>query len=118
MDLHKIHTGHPIRHWISALVAVSTSIVFGLLNQWITHLETWWQFAILSLCLHLALFDPIWNGFNHKPLFYQGDPSNPERAWTDKIWSYVPPLGQLLFRGWFIGVGLGVFFHLDWITGK
>lgn len=113
-DLHKEDVKKPIVHWLSALLAVVVSILFGYINQKLTHV-CWWQFAIYSLAIHFALFDYAWNFFNHKPLFYHGTPSNPDRAWSDKMWTRIPPGGELLFRIIGLLAGYGVYSHLDWI---
>lgn len=116
-DYHKLHSGHPIRHWMSATIVVAISVVLGFIDQ-IRLDHTWWQFAIFSLSIHLALFDFLWNIINKKDLFYFGDPNNPERAWTDKVWSRVPPLGQIFFRSCFLYVGYAVYYHWDLIVAK
>lgn len=115
MDFHKAQHQKPIVHWISAGLVLVVSVAAGFLNQWLTHVS-WWQFVIYSLSIHLALFDPIWNEINGNDLFYAGTPNNPDRAWTDRLWQYVPPMGQILFRLWFLLFGAGWYYHLDLIV--
>lgn len=117
LDLHKQKVKHPIIHWLSALIVFLVSSTLGFANQIFTDYQ-WWQFTIYSLCIHLALFDPIWNIAHKEDWWYSGTPSNPNRAWTDRIWGNVPPLGQLLFRPWFILFGIGWYYHLDLIIGS
>jgi len=116
MDFHKISTGHPIRHWISAGVAILVSSVLGAVNHLFSE-QHWWQFAIFSLGVHFALFDYLWNTMNHKPWLYNGDPYNPERSWFDKLWSQVPPIANPFLRLWVFGVASGFYYHWDWIKG-
>lgn len=116
-DLHKEKTATPIKHWLSAAIAVATSITFGYLNSSFTD-TYWWQFAIYSLSIHFCFFDLVWNYFNGHGWFYNGDPKNPHRAWSDKIWDYIPTDAQPLLRLWVLGVGIGVYYHLDLIVGK
>lgn len=114
-DFHKLHSGGKIRHWLSALLAVTVSLLGGLVNQLITNVH-WWQFTLLSLGIHFALFDPIWNLINKHPFFYNGDPNNPDRALLDKMYDYLPPWGAVFLRLWVIACTAGVYFHLDWIV--
>ena len=116
VDLHKRYTGHVIRHWISALIAVMCCALCGGLDALIND-KHWWQFAIYALGVHFAFFDLVWNWASGHPWHYNGDPMNPERAWTDKMWDYVPVYAQPLVRGWALGVGIGVYYHLDLIVG-
>ena len=116
-DFHKRQTGHPIRHWLSALLAVTTSCIIGLLIQFTTEYQ-WWQFAVYSLSVHAALFDPIWNLVNKEKWYYAGTWGNPNRAWTDKFWSRVPPGGQILFRGIILILGNFVYYRWDQIIAK
>lgn len=117
LDLHKEKTNHPIMHWLSAGVAIVVSSILGLFNQLIHDVE-WYRFTIYSLCVHFALFDYLWNFFNKKPLFYHGEPSNPSRAWTDRMFDRIPPWGEILFRLWMLGVGISVYHYWYLIVGK
>jgi hypothetical protein len=115
-DLHKQKTTG-INHFLSAAIAILVSIGAGIGNQVFTGVH-WYQFAILSLCIHAATFDFIWNLIHFKPAFYHGDPSNPKRAWMDRLWSMTPPIAEVFFKAWFIGVGIGVYFHWDLIVNN
>jgi len=117
MDMHKQKTKHAIHHWFSALATIGVSVMIGFMNQLIWEIP-FYRFAIYSLCIHFALFDYLWNLFNRKPFFYHGEPSNPNRAWTDKMWDRIPPWGEIFFRLWMIGVGIGVYHHWDLIVGN
>ena len=118
MDLHKRKVGHPIVHWISAAVAVGVSVIVGFANQYLFKGEAYWQFAIYSLSVHFALFDPVWNLCNGQNIFYSGDPKNPSGAWTDKLWRITPTLAQPFIRAWVIAVGYAVYYNLDLIINN
>lgn len=84
----------------------------GVLNQIVSPEYEWWKFVVYSLCVHAALFDPIWNKLNKQKWYYAGTWGNPNRAWTDRFWQNVPPLGQILFR--FIILFLGHSVYYNW----
>lgn len=117
-DLHKEKVKHPIIHWLGALIVCGISVALGFANQLASPEYQWWQFTIYSLCIHLALFDPIWNIANKNPWYYSGSPSNPKRAWTDKFWQMTPPLAQPLFRFIILFAGYSVYYNLDQIIGS
>lgn len=117
-DGHKQKVHKPIKHWLSATIVFAVSCTAGWINSLIVPDVVWWQGTVYSLSLHLALFDPIWNLSEGHDLFYAGDPANPNLAWTDKIWAKVPPVGQILFRIWFILFGSGFYYHLNLILGQ
>ncbi len=112
-DYHRKST-NKIVHWLSALLAVASSLVMGYINQLLTGVP-FWQFGIYSLCIHLSLFDPLWNWVNNKAWNYHGTISNPQRAWTDRIWTQVPGAGEILFRIIFLILGYEVYYNLDLI---
>ena len=116
IDFDRQRMNKPILHWLSAMLVFAVSVFFGFLVDVIVGVA-WWKFTILSLCVHLAVFDPLWNLLHNNYIFYQGDPNNPNRAFTDKIWDRVPPLGQIFFRIWVILVGLAIFSHWALIVG-
>jgi len=115
-DLHKQKVHKPIIHWLSAMIVVLVATGSGWINQLIMHVS-WWQFMIYSLSIHAALFDVIWNLDHHENIFYAGDINNPNRAWTDRIWSRVSPGGQILFRAWILIFGGAWYYELDRILG-
>jgi len=117
IDYHKKETGHPIRHWFSALVTIVLSCIYGFINEKFTQYH-WWQFAVYSLAVHFCFFDLLWNWRNDQPWYYHGSPLNPSRAWTDRIYDYIPVYAQPLLRLWVLGVGGGVYYHWDWIVGN
>ncbi len=113
-DLHKQKQNHPIVHWISAAIVLSISLFFGIGDEIFSHrAHKWEQFAILSLLIHLSLFDPIWNWLHREEWNYHGSADNPKQAWTDKIWTEVHPLGELFFRAVFLILGFCVWFSWD-----
>lgn len=116
VDIHKQYSGHPIRHWASALVAVFSSALCGFLNVVVAD-QAAWQFVIYALAVHFAFFDPFWNWYHGHKWHYNGDPKNPDRAWTDKMWDYVPLYAQPLVRAWVLAVGWSFYYRLDWIIG-
>lgn len=117
MDFHKLHTGHPIRHWISAACAIIISSAAGIVNHFFVS-QQWWQFAVLSLGVHFALFDYLWNALNNKSWLYNGDIENPNRSWMDKLFDYIPPIANPFVRLWVFGMSAGVYFHWDWVIGR
>ncbi len=114
MDFHKIHSGHPIRHWISAGVVILGSSTLGLINQFFGG-HPWWQFTIFSMGIHFAIFDYLWNALNHKSWLYNGDINNPERSWSDKLWDHIPPIANPFLRLWVFLCASGFYYHWDWI---
>lgn len=118
MDLHKRKAGHPIVHWISALVAVGVSVLVGFGNQYLFPEYAFWQFAIYSLSVHFALFDPLWNVCNKQDWYYSGDPNNKSGAWMDKLWRQTPVIAQPFIRAWAVAVGYGIYYNLDLIINN
>jgi hypothetical protein len=110
-DYTKKYTGGKIRHWLSALIVVILSFGLGFFDP----LVSFWQFGFYALGIHFAFFDILWNWVNGHKWHYNGDRTNPERAWTDKMWDFVPVYAQPLIR--FIGfyIGYGFYYHLEWI---
>jgi hypothetical protein len=115
-DIHKRYTGHPIRHWASALIAVFVSVLMGFLDALVNGVAAW-QFAFYALSVHFAFFDLFWNWYHGHVWHYNGDPKNPDRAWTDKMWDYVPVYAQPFVRAWVLAVGWSFYYRLDWIIG-
>ena len=116
-DLHKQKEGKPIVHWLSALWVLVISSVSGVINS-ITTSVYWWQFTFLSLVIHFVFFDPIWNAFHKQRWNYHGDPNNPNRAWTDRLWSEVPGAGEILFRFIVFFLGYSVYYNWTRIVGN
>ena len=112
-DYSKRYTGGKIRHWLSALIAVSMSVILGFTDKSVY----FWQFAGYALAIHFCYFDPLWNKANRHDWHYNGDRTNPERAWTDKMWDRVPIYAQPFIRLWVLAVGYSVYYHLDLIIG-
>lgn len=127
-DLHKQKVKKPIIHWLSALLVFLTSIGAGVLNQAFLKRpiefyaslgfspDVWsnvLRFAFFSIMVHLVFFDPLWNLGHSEAWNYHGSPENPKQAWTDKIWSEIPPLGELFFRTVFLILGFCVWFSWD-----
>lgn len=115
-DLHKKGTS-TIRHWLSATIVIVFSFISGLINQWFAP-YWWWQFLIYSLAIHFCFFDYLWNFFNHQRWNYHGDPLNPKRAWTDKMWDFTSgqPWVEIGIRLWVLAVGYGIYYHWAWVV--
>ena len=116
-DLHKQKEKKPIVHWLSATLVVCTSFALGFVAQFFSDYP-WWRFAFYSLMIHLVLFDYMWNWFHDEAWYYHGDVTNPKRAWTDKMWNRVPPLGELLFKIIFLILGYLVYYNWDQIISS
>lgn len=102
-----------VRHWLNALYVLLLSVLVGLFLP-----GYFWQGAFYALTLHFVLFDPIYNLIKGHAWDYHGSVDNPDRAWTDKMWSkYVSPMAEILVRVWVLLVGTWVYYHLDWIIG-
>jgi len=110
-DYHKMYSGGKIRHWLSASIAVLTSVVVGITVQKVDNVF-WWQGTIFALAIHFAFFDPLWNWANHHKWHYNGDRTNPERAFTDRMWDRVPIYVQPFVRLWVLYVGYAFYFEL------
>lgn len=125
-DRHKEVVHSPIVHWQSAGLVIVVSIMIGFITQGIIDFRyqvpkgfyRWWQFTIFSLTIHFCFFDLIWNVLHGYAWDYHGTPTNPNRAWTDRLWERLPPWGEIFLRLWVPAVGYGVYFCWDLIVGK
>lgn len=104
-----------INHVFSASLTAVTALILGVIACHWQKGVYWWQFWIFAMCIHFCFFDPIWNLVHKESWDYHGDPENPNRALTDRMWSRIPPVGEILFRLIILGVGWGVYYHLNWI---
>jgi hypothetical protein len=115
-DLHKQSVKKPIVHWISALIVLLISIGAGVFIQYFQGLPLdgmVLQNAFCSLIIHLVFFDPLWNLIHGEAWNYHGSINNPKQAFTDKVWTQIPPLGEAFFRIVFLIVGFCVYFSWD-----
>jgi hypothetical protein len=114
-DFHKQSVKKPIVHWISALLVLFVSIGAGVLIQSFQKLPldgSVLQNALCSIIIHLVFFDPLWNLGHGEAWNYHGSAHNPKQAFTDKVWTEVPPIGEAFFRIVFLIIGFCV--YLSW----
>lgn len=115
-----------VRHWLNAIYVLLLSVLVGFFLP-----GYFWQGAFYALTLHFVFFDPFHNKIHPKELrqdwLYHGSPNNPSRSLTDKLWSKYAPVVSIFriyvpteipIRLWFLSVGIGVYYHLDWIIGN
>ncbi len=98
-----------VNHKLNAVYVLALSILVGLFLYEFT--GYWWQGSIYALCIHFALFDPIYNLMHGKSFFYHGSSTNPDQALTDKLWNYLAPHYEIFIRLWFLLFGYGVFYY-------
>jgi len=103
-----------INHARGAIMVTMAAFICSIVNVFVADVA-YWQFVIYSLAVHLSLFDPLYNLFKKHKWNYHGDPLNPKRAFTDKLWAYVMPEAEILFRIIFLIVGWSFYYRLDWI---
>lgn len=96
-----------VHHKLNAIGVTVLSVLIGLLLP-----GYWWQGALYALTIHFCFFDPLYNLSHKKNFFYNGEPSNPDRALTDKFWGYFPRYAQIFIRIWVFGVGYAVYHQL------
>jgi hypothetical protein len=98
-------------HWLNAIYVSSFSLCVGFFLA-----GYFWQGAFYALTIHFCFFDWMYNFIHGHVWNYHGSINNPSRSLTDKIWSkYFPPTAEIFIRIWVLLVGIGVYYHLDWI---
>ena len=93
-----------VNHKLNAVYVLALSLMVGVLLP-----GYWWQGTVYALCIHFALFDPLYNLIHKQKFFYNGDPSNPDRALTDRLWDITPIHGQVFIRLLFLGTGFTLY---------
>jgi hypothetical protein len=103
-----------VRHWLNAIYVLLLAALVGFFLP-----GYFWQGAFYALTLHFCFFDPIYNLIKGHAWNYHGSVDNPKRAFTDKCWAYLQnPLAEIFVRVWMLLVGIGIYYHLDWIIGN
>lgn len=99
-----------VRHKLNAAYVLALSVAVGILLP-----GYWWQGTLFALAIHFTFFDPLYNLMHRHAWNYHGDPLNPKRALTDKIWASVgrEPIVEILARAFVLFCGYSVYFELD-----
>jgi hypothetical protein len=102
-----------VHHVLNAIYVTALSIAVGLVLP-----GYFWQGAFYALTLHFCFFDIFYNLMHQHAWNYHGTSSNPHRSFTDRAWAsqYLShPLVEIFVRLWMLSIGIGVYYHLDWI---
>jgi len=94
--------------------AVRLIIMFGLaiLDAHLSGVH-WWQSLMLEIALFWLLFDYALNIALGRVWFTLGSTS-----WLDQRLNQWPGFVVLFLKLWVLACAIGVYYHLDWITGK
>jgi hypothetical protein len=105
VDHYRMKTKKPIIHKRGATMVVLLSVILGLvMNE-----KHFLMFTFLCLTVHVSLFDILWNKVEGHKWNYLGTVGNPNRAWTDIIWSRLPDWSQVILRIVFLASGWVVY---------